>query len=107
MAAHSSTIAWKTPCMEEPGRLQSMGLQRVGYDWVTSLSFLSQVIFSDDGWMGAKKDRCKVWQFMTKFVWVWYQFLVSPVDESGGWEDGEELWGGVLWQLSLFWRLCL
>ena len=30
MAPHSSTLAWKIPWMEEPGRLQSMGLQRVG-----------------------------------------------------------------------------
>ena len=37
MAPHSSTLAWKIPWMEEPGRLQSMGLQRVGHDWVTSL----------------------------------------------------------------------
>ena len=32
MVAHSSTLAWKIPWMEEPGRLQSMGLRRVGYD---------------------------------------------------------------------------
>ena len=32
MAIHSSTIAWKTPRTEEPGRLQSMGSQRVGHD---------------------------------------------------------------------------
>ena len=38
MATHSSTLAWKIPWMEEPGRLQSMGSQRVGYDWATSLS---------------------------------------------------------------------
>ena len=31
MATHSSTIAWKIPWTEEPGRLQSMGLQRVGH----------------------------------------------------------------------------
>ena len=37
MAPHSSTLAWKIPWMEEPGRLQSMGLQRVGHDWATSL----------------------------------------------------------------------
>ena len=37
MAPHSSTLAWKIPWMEEPGRLQSMGLQRVGHDWETSL----------------------------------------------------------------------
>ena len=29
---HSSSLAWKIPCKEEPGRLQSMGLQRVGHD---------------------------------------------------------------------------
>ena len=32
MATHSSTVAWKIPWMEDPGRLQSMGLQRVGHD---------------------------------------------------------------------------
>ena len=38
MAPHSSTLAWKIPWTEEPGRLQSMGLWRVGHDWATSLS---------------------------------------------------------------------
>ena len=38
MAPHSSTLAWKIPWMEEPGRLQSMGSLRVRHDWVTSLS---------------------------------------------------------------------
>ena len=33
MAIHSSTVAWKIPWTEEPGTLQSMGLQRVGHDW--------------------------------------------------------------------------
>ena len=32
MATHSSTLAWKVPWTEEPGRLQSMGSQRVGQD---------------------------------------------------------------------------
>jgi len=32
MATHSSILAWKIPWMEEPGRLQSMGSQRVGHD---------------------------------------------------------------------------
>ena len=39
IATHSSTLAWKIPWMEEPGRLQSMGSQRVRHDWVTSLHF--------------------------------------------------------------------
>ena len=34
MAIHSGTLAWKIPWMEKPGRLQSMGLQRVGHDSV-------------------------------------------------------------------------
>ena len=37
MAPHSSTVAWKIPWMEEPGRLQSMGSLRVRHDWATSL----------------------------------------------------------------------
>ena len=37
MATHSSILAWKIPWTEEPGRLQSMGLQRVGDDWATLL----------------------------------------------------------------------
>ena len=37
MATHSSTLAWKIPWTEEPGRLQSMGLLRVGHDLATSL----------------------------------------------------------------------
>ena len=35
MAIHSSILAWRIPWTEEPGELQSMGSQRVGYDWVT------------------------------------------------------------------------
>ena len=38
MAPHSSTLAWKIPWTEKPGRLQSMGLLRVRHDWATSLS---------------------------------------------------------------------
>ena len=34
MATHSSTLAWRIPWREEPCRLQSMGSQRVGHDWM-------------------------------------------------------------------------
>ena len=37
-ATHSSTLAWKIPWTEDPGRLPSMGSQRAGQDWATSLS---------------------------------------------------------------------
>ena len=35
MAIHSSILAWRIPWTEGPGRLQSMGSQRVEHDWVT------------------------------------------------------------------------
>ena len=44
MAIHSRTIAWEIPWTEEPGRLQSMGSQRVGHDWATSLYTISTLM---------------------------------------------------------------
>ena len=41
MATHSSILTWKIPWMVEPGRLQSMGSQRVGHNWATSLSLFT------------------------------------------------------------------
>ena len=59
MAAHSSTLAWKIPLTEEPGRLQSMGSQRVRRDGATSLfhihSFEAQ--FNDS-------HGNKIWKFV-------------------------------------------
>ena len=40
MATHSSILAWRIPWTEEPGELQSMGLQRVEHDRVTILLFI-------------------------------------------------------------------
>ena len=45
MAPHSSTLAWKIPWMEEPGRLQSMGSRRVGRDWATSHSLFTFMLW--------------------------------------------------------------
>ena len=41
MATHPSTLAWKIPCTEEPGRLQSMGSLTVGHDLATALSLFT------------------------------------------------------------------
>ena len=41
MAPHSSTLAWKIPWTEEPGRLQTVGSRRVGHDWEKSLSLFT------------------------------------------------------------------
>ena len=43
MATHSSILAWKIPWTEECGRLQSMGLQRVGHDCISDFFKLSLV----------------------------------------------------------------
>ena len=49
MAPHSSTVAWKIPWMEEPGRLQSMGSLRVRHDRGTSLSLFLSCIGEGNG----------------------------------------------------------
>ena len=49
MATHSSTLAWRIPWTEEPGRLQSMGPQRFGHDWVASLT-----------------HSCKLWDYQNQ-----------------------------------------
>ena len=43
--AHYSIVAWKIPWITEPGRLPSMGSQRVGHDWATSHSLSFRVIY--------------------------------------------------------------
>ena len=73
MAPHSSTLAWKIPWTEEPGRLQSTGSQRVGHDWATSLS-----LFTFINWR-------RKWQPTPVFL----------PGESQGWRSlvGCRLWG--------------
>ena len=44
MATHSSILAWRTPWTEELGGLQSMGSQRVGYDWATNTHTSGHII---------------------------------------------------------------
>ena len=46
MATHTSVLAWRIPWTEEPGRLQSMGSQRVRHDWATSTFTVTQQIIS-------------------------------------------------------------
>ena len=40
METHSSILAWRIPWTEEPGRLLSMGLQRVGHDWANNMYYI-------------------------------------------------------------------
>ena len=45
MAPHSSTLAWKIPWTDEPGRLQAMGSLRARHDWATSLSLFTFMLW--------------------------------------------------------------
>ena len=73
MATHSSTLDWKIPWTKEPGRLQSMGSQRVGHDWATLLSLF--------------------------FDWWWLQatFWRNQREEKGNIKRGSQEEGGLLW----------
>ena len=95
MAPHSSTLAWKIPWMEEPSRLQSMGLQRVRHDWGTSLHLTSlqcrenRVQFSlSNSWVtlwthnchfGSKKVTGKVQLKELHLEQMWNNYSSSPL----------------------------
>ena len=52
MATYSSILSWRIPWTEEPGRLQSMGLQRFGHDWVTHIFTPDAGLCIDAIWLG-------------------------------------------------------
>ena len=80
MATHSTTLAWKISWTEEPGRLQSMGLQTVRHNWATSLFCC---------WAGLCSLPCR---------WTWDQTMVEVMKKMAtsfkrcAWTD---------WKLSL------
>ena len=58
MATYSSTLPWKIPRTEEPGSLQSMGLQIVGHNRATN-TFTSIVIMGLPRWLSGKESPCQ------------------------------------------------
>ena len=69
MAPHSSTLAWKIPRMEEPGRLQSMGSLRVGQDVTERLPFHFSLPCIEEGYGSPLQCSC----------------LENPRDGGAGW----------------------
>ena len=67
VAPRSSTLAWRTPWMEEPGRLQSMGSLRVRHDWATSLWLFTFMLW---------RRKCNPLQ---------YSCLENPRDSAAWW----------------------
>ena len=93
-----STLAWKIPWMEEPGRLQSMGSQIVGHNWVPSLHF-STFYLHNDKIMGKKYqkslatlrstvDSCCI-GFADSIKWGWLQG--ARVGGGGGRTGSQEV----------------
>ena len=76
MAPHSSTLAWKIPWTEKPGRLQSMGSQRVGNDWATSLHFTIRK------WSGLQVPREKNHRCHTSTYCWWNLKTLCPGSPS-------------------------
>ena len=77
MATHSSILAWKISWMEEPGRLQFVGAQRVGHhwnDWAHMHRFVLQGDQTSQSWRKSAlnihwKDWCWSWNFNTLATW--------------------------------------
>ena len=57
MTTHSSILAWRIPWTEEPGGLQSMGSQRVRYDYVTNTYLLTPSLSYNIQLLQQKKER--------------------------------------------------
>ena len=98
MATHSSILAWRIPWTEEPGGLQSTGLQRVGHDRATSLSFfhfLGLSTLQGLPWcLSAKESTCQCRRhsfdpWVGKIPWrrKWQPPPVFLPGESHGWSS--------------------
>ena len=82
MATDSSTLAWKIPWTQEPGRLQSMGSLRVGHDWsdftFTSLSPCSvscKEVFEYIGWKNKANSAAHFyWTEAQQLIWLSFNF---------------------------------
>ena len=58
VATHSGILAWRIPWAEEPDGLQSMGSQRVGHNWVTSVQFSCVQLFATPGTVAHQASLC-------------------------------------------------
>ena len=97
MAPHSSTLAWKIPRTEEPGRLQSMGPLRVGHDWATSVSLFTVMHWrrtwqptpvhlpgKSHGWRGLVGYSPWGREELDMTEWLHFHFSLSCIGEGNG-----------------------
>ena len=83
MATHSSMLAWRIPWTEEPGGLQSMGLQRVGHDGMTEYDLAIQLLGKYVERPIIQKDRCPpvFTEELFTISKAWKQLKCPPADE--------------------------
>ena len=79
MATHSIILAWRIPWTEEPGRLQPMGSQRVGHDWVTN-TFTFKTIFNKTFQLSSAQLLSYVRLFVTP--WTAAHLASLPITNS-------------------------
>ena len=99
MATHSSILAWKIPWMEEPGRLQSMGSQRVRHDSATSLSLSLSRVFA--------ASRARLLSFNVSSLLEKCGVIWAPTREAGGgWNYCRGLSDARTWMLACCLGIC-
>ena len=89
---HSSTLAWKIPWTEEPGRLQSMGSRRVGHDWATSLSLFTFMHWRRK-WQPTPvflPGESQGWGHRVRHDWSDLAAAVAGIHEGFPWLSGKE-----------------
>ena len=91
-ATHSSTLAWRMPWTEEPGGLQSMGLQRVGHECTNNtFTFFHYWLKEPAHWKKPRRwERLKAegggWMAsLTQWTWVW-------ANSGRWWRTGKPAW---------------
>ena len=99
---HSSIFAWRIPWMEKPSMLQSMGSQRVGHNWATSLHFLPHLPPGIPWWLRGSSVYLQCWRpgfdpWIRKIPWrrAWQPTPVILPGESHGQRSpvGYSPWG--------------
>ena len=114
MAIHSSILAWRIPCPEEPDRLQSIGLQRVGHDWSDLARTISIPTVRDPSlgflvtwfWPFVSFQKSFKWGFLPilfsirLFSWHYYATWVTKVIRDRSYCMQTELEEMVVWVTS-------
>ena len=75
MATHSSILAWRIPWTEEPGGLQSTGLQKVRHNWVTNTFTLNR----NDSWQAGSRSFSRTADL---YLMVWHSRILPSISKS-------------------------